>query len=541
MYLKEIIQKTKKGPQRKYAQFVESVRTEKGPRQKVLVNLGRIDTQSGSKMLELLAIALVEIVERLHILDVAKDVTGKESKEMGCGLVFKKLDQQIGIKKILKNAFRNVKTDFNVEDALSNLILNRLSAPASKNATTEWQQNQHDINEYDTHQYYRAMDHLHDNQEEIEDQLFQNMKSLAKPASKDLSVALFDTTSVVYYGEGDKEESLLKHGFSKARRSDLKQIVVGLALTKDGVPISHEVFSGNTNDQSCFKEIIHKFSRKFAERHVTFVGDRGLINGRNIDLLIASGYSYILGFKMRSISKNERADIFAHKRWKPITKELEYRDINYKGQRLIVYYNKERATKDRLKREELIERIQEKIKNGTILSVVSNGDYKKFLKIEGKKPRLDLEKIKADALYDGIFILTTNTKLRAGDIVSRYRDLWQCESGFRTLKSELELQPLFHRKERRIKSHVFICFLALIFKSMLLKKMRVIDAEASYNKTIRELKKIHAMYIRIYKMHLVVRTEIHSNAKIAFRALGMAFPKKVLRQENSSTLILRSN
>jgi len=474
-------------------------------------------------------------------LDVAKDVTGKESKEMGCGLVFKKLDQQIGIKKILKNAFRNVKTDFNVEDALSNLILNRLSAPASKNATTEWQQNQHDINEYDTHQYYRAMDHLHDNQEEIEDQLFQNMKSLAKPASKDLSVALFDTTSVVYYGEGDKEESLLKHGFSKARRSDLKQIVVGLALTKDGVPISHEVFSGNTNDQSCFKEIIHKFSRKFAERHVTFVGDRGLINGRNIDLLIASGYSYILGFKMRSISKNERADIFAHKRWKPITKELEYRDINYKGQRLIVYYNKERATKDRLKREELIERIQEKIKNGTILSVVSNGDYKKFLKIEGKKPRLDLEKIKADALYDGIFILTTNTKLRAGDIVSRYRDLWQCESGFRTLKSELELQPLFHRKERRIKSHVFICFLALIFKSMLLKKMRVIDAEASYNKTIRELKKIHAMYIRIYKMHLVVRTEIHSNAKIAFRALGMAFPKKVLRQENSSTLILRSN
>ena len=76
---------------------------------------------------------------------------------------------------------------------------------------------------------------------------------------------------------------------------------------------------------------------------------------------------------------------------------------------------------------------------------------------------------------------------------------------------------------------------------MLLKKMRAIDAEASYNKTIRELKMLHAMYIRIYKMHLVVRTEIHSNAKIAFRALGMAFPKKVLRQENSSTLILRSN
>ena len=92
-----------------------------------------------------------------------------------------------------------------------------------------------------------------------------------------------------------------------------------------------------------------------------------------------------------------------------------------------------------------------------------------------------MEKIKADALYDGIFILTTNTKFRAGDIVSRYRDLWQCESGFRSLKSELEIQPLYHRKERRIRSHVFICFIALIFKNMLIKKMRAIDEKASYH------------------------------------------------------------
>ena len=541
MYLKEIVQKSKNGVQRKYAQFVESVRTEKGPRQKILVNLGRIDSQSGRKMLELLAISLVEIIDRLHILDVAKDVEGKESKEMGCSLVFKKLDEQLGIKKILKKSFKNIKTDFSVEDALFNLILNRLSSPSSKNATTEWQQNQYDINEYDTHQYYRAMDHLHANKEEIEDQLFQTMKSQSKSSGKDLSVALFDTTSVVYYGEGDEEESLLKHGFSKARRSDLKQIVVGLAMTKDGVPISHEVFSGNTNDQTCFKETLHKFSRKYNERSVTFVGDRGLINGKNIDSLVSSGFRYILGFKMRSIPKNERSDIFANKKWKPITKELDYRDINYKGQRLVVYYNKERAIKDRFKREELLTRIQEKIKNRTILTVVSNANYKKFLKIEGKKPSLDIEKIEADALYDGIFILTTNTKFTPGEIVSRYRDLWQCESGFRTLKSELDLQPLFHRKERRIRSHVLICFIALILKTMLLKKMRAIDKEASYSKTLGELKKIQAMYLRVYKTNLIVRSEIKEHAKTAFRALGMAFPRKVLRQENSSTIIMRSN
>lgn len=197
MYLKEIIQKTKNGTQRKYAQFVESIRTEKGPRQKTLVNLGRIDNKSGSKMLELLAI---------------------------------------------------------------------------------------------------------------------------------------------------------------------------------------------------FKETIRKFSTKHAECNVTFVGDRGLINGKNIDLLIASGYRYILGFKMRSIPKSERCDLFRHKKWKPITKDLEHIDLNYKGQRLVIYFNKERAVKDRLKREETITRIQDKIKNGTILSIVSSSDYKKFLKIKGEKPYLDQEK-----------------------------------------------------------------------------------------------------------------------------------------------------
>ena len=134
MYLKEIIQKTKNGTQRKYAQFVESIRTEKGPRQKILVNLGRIDNKSGSKMLELLAISLIEIIDRLHLLDLSKDIEGKDSKEIGCNLIFKKLDEQIGLKKILQKSFKNIRAEFDVTDALFNLIVNRLSSPSSKNA-----------------------------------------------------------------------------------------------------------------------------------------------------------------------------------------------------------------------------------------------------------------------------------------------------------------------------------------------------------------------------------------------------------------------
>jgi transposase len=540
MYLKEIVQKTKNGSYRKYAQFVESVRTEKGPRQNILLNIGRIDGESGSKMIEILAISLIKIIEKLHLLDFTKDLTGKDSKVMGPQLIFQKLDEEIGIKKILDKYFRKYQTDFDISDAVFNLILNRLSSPCSKNAMNEWQKHQYNLKEYDNHQYYRSMDYLHEQQDEIEYSLFEHLKSSSKSKDKDVSVALFDTTSVVYYGDGVQEESLLKHGFSKARRSDLKQIVVGLSMTEDGIPLNHQVHAGNTNDQSCFKEIIKKFSTFHGEQKVIFVGDRGLINGPNIDALMASGYRYILGFKMRTIPKNERHALFLNKKWKPITSELEYRDILYKGQRLIIYLNKERALKDRAHREEIIARIQERIKNGSILSVVSNSDYKKFLKIQGQKPSLDLEKVEADAIFDGIFILTTNTKLKAGDIVSRYRNLWQCEAGFRTLKSELELQPLYHRKERRIRAHVFICFMALVLKQLLIKKLRAQNEKASYSKTMNELNKMHAMSLKVHKTDVTVRTEIGQYAKDAFRALSIGFPKKVLKIENPSTVIIRS-
>ena len=117
-------------------------------RQKILVNLGRIDNKSGSKMLELLAISLIEIIDRLHLLDLSKDIEGKDSKEIGCNLIFKKLDEQIGLKNILQKSFKNIRTEFDVTDALFNLIVNRLSSPSSKNAVSEWQEDQYDINEY---------------------------------------------------------------------------------------------------------------------------------------------------------------------------------------------------------------------------------------------------------------------------------------------------------------------------------------------------------------------------------------------------------
>lgn len=539
MYLKKVLQKNKDGTDRVYLQFVESVRKDGKPRQNILVNLGRIDDKSGKEKMELLATALVQLAETIDILDLQKDVEGLWSKELGPHLIFSKLFEKINLKSILSQGLNTqVKSEFDSADAIYNLILNRLTEPRSKNATIDWQTNQYGINQYDKQHYYRAMDHLEEHREEIEQSLFDHMKSLSSEKKKSYNIALFDTTTLVYFGKGQEEESLLDFGFSKAHRSDLKQVVVGLALTGDGVPLSHQVYSGNTNDVSCFTDLINKFVEKHQQNAVTFVGDRGMISHKNIQLLHDSGYNYVLGFRMRTIKKEERAEILNKVNLKEIKENLEYKDVTYKNLRLVVCYNKERAEKDAKKRQEILERIKNKIAGGKITAIIDNTEYKKYLKIEGESPKLDQEKISQDQLFDGIFILTTNTKMRAGEVVSTYRSLWMCEAGFRALKSDLEMGPIYHYKDRRIRSHIFICFLALILRVMLTKYLKQINQDASYKKVIGELKRLSAIKVKIKKSTIILRTEITENAKLAFKALGSSFPKKVLHHENNNSLVI---
>lgn len=201
MYFRTVPQRTQSGEERKYDQLVQSVRTDKGPRQKMLVNLGRLDTEEAPKLLEVLAVAIIELIDRLHLLDLTKDVQGEETQELGMQLVFKKLDEKIGLRNILNKAFVHHKTDFDISDALMNLIANRISKPVSKNAMSDWQATQHEMIDYQTHQYYRAMDYLGDHQEVIEEEIYQSMRALSTANKSDVSIALFDTTSVMYFGD----------------------------------------------------------------------------------------------------------------------------------------------------------------------------------------------------------------------------------------------------------------------------------------------------------------------------------------------------
>lgn len=309
-------------------------------------------------------------------------------------------------------------------------------------------------------------------------------------------------------------------------------------MSKEGIPLAHEVFAGNTNDVSCFRVVIDQLASKFKIGKVILVGDRGMISQKNLDFLNEKGYQYILGYRMRTIPKKDRYSILSKADLKKVRSDLQWKEVRYHDQRLLVCYNPERAKLDAAKREEILEKIRAKIKDGSILSVIDNANYKKFLKIKGEKPRLDPEQVERDQTYDGLYVLTSNTKFKGSELIDSYKGLWQVEHAFRALKTELETGPIYHWKDGRIRAHVMVCFLALVLRTIFYKKLRAYDEHASYTETVSELHALHAIGLTVKENKMILRTEIKPKAMIAFHALKMIAPKRVLFSENPAQSVV---
>lgn len=540
MFIRKSTAKNKDGSLRVYFQLAESYRVDGKPRNRVVCSLGRADDPATQEKIEKMAESLIKASDKLELFELIDNLKAECSKEYGPFLVFQRLFNELGFRDILAGCFVSTDAEFDIVEALFNMMLNRLTEPSSKRQMTLWEQDSEGVQEFDLHQYYRALDYMIDFKDEIERSVFFGMRDLFH---QELDIVLFDTTSLVYYGDGSdrddkpEDEQLLDYGFSKARRSDLKQVVVGVLMSKDGIPLGHEVFSGNTNDVTCFAKIIEQIKNKYQVSKLAVVGDRGMISKSNINELGKNGLSYILGYRMRTIGPDDRKKVLSQANLRKLkNSELQYREVDHKGDRLVVCYNEERAEKDRLRREKDIEKLREKLKSAkNIKKLISNPNHRKYIEINEEKTRakIDEKKVKDDALYDGVFVLTTNTQLSCVQVVERYKDLWQIESAFRQLKSELEVGPIYHHKDRRIRAHIMICFMAFCMKVALYKKLKVFFDKESFSMTalLRQLRQLHAIELDVQGKKVKLRTELKEGANQIFRAIGMRPPNRILYSE----------
>ena len=361
----------------------------------------------------------------------------------------------------------------------------------------------------------------------MEKELYNNQRDLFH---QEIDMVLMDTTSVVYYGDGGKAEDILDYGYSKQKRFDLKQVIVGIFMTKEGLPIGHEVYRGNTNDINAFKEMIKIVKLKYKIRRVIIVCDRGMISEGNIRVLENEGYEYIVGIKMRQLKRERSEKILSPRGMTSIGSQLRGKEIRIDNRRLVACYSEKEAERDRRKREEIIARLIEKLKTQGLKSLLMHKEYSKYVKIKAEKPELDKDKVKKEELHDGKFILQTNTKMNWKEIVLAYKDLWQVEAAFRTLKSELEMGPIYHYSERRIRAHIFVCFLALVLKVIFQKELLNINKSLSVNKVLEDIKKIKAVQVTLQDIPIVLRTELEGNAHHAFKAVGLKIPPRLLSE-----------
>jgi len=357
------------------------------------------------------------------------------------------------------------------------------------------------LGDVDVHDLYGAMDWLLARQKRIENKL-------VKKHLSDGTLVLFDVSSSYYTG---KKSSLIQHGYSRDHRRDRPQIVYGLLCDRDGRPIAVEVFAGNTADPTAFTDLVQRIRKRFGIERVVFVGDRGMITTARIneDLRGIEGLDWISALRSDSIKKLVKAghvdrSLFDEADLAEITAEDEF-----PGERLIVCRNPILAEERSRKREELLKATEKK------LDVIVRATQRKRNPLSGEqeiglrvgqviglyKMRKHFElqitensfsysrrevNITAEAALDGLYVIRTSVSAEAmtpEETVGAYKSLSQVERAFRSLKTvDLQLRPIYHHNDDRIRAHVFLCMLAYYVEWHMRERLR----EVLFEDTDRE-------------------------------------------------------
>jgi len=524
MFLKYVRKTTKENKVSTYLYIAESYRVGKKVRQRAWY-LGRLEKNRAS---------LVKITEKLitllkgDFISTGKDLLFKEAKEFGPSYIFRRLWEASGMKEQFRKITEAEGLSFDLGEAIFEMVLNRLAEPLSKRGMfLRWREGQYLNGKEEPlqlHHYYRALDHLSMHIEEIEDSLWKEKDQLFGP---EVRLVFFDTTSSYFEGEGPS--GLAAYGFSKDHRPERKQIVIVVAMREDGLPLMHKIFEGSKADVSSFKEVSLEVKRRFGIKEAIVVADRGCVSEDIIKGLSEAGLGYILGARLRTYEAREA--LSSPGRYRKVSQNLKVKEVSIRGRRYIVCLNEEEAKRQKHERGEILKTLEEKLKGGA-KSLIANKGYRKYLKAKGEGFEIDRQKAEAEANYDGKWVIITNTTLSTESAALSYKRLWEVERAFRDLKNVLEIRPIYHWSERRVRGHIGVCFLALYLQRLFMKKLDGAGLEISWGEVIWELRQIKAGHFRAQNSgdEFWMRTELSEKGKSLFKALKMAFPMRVWKR-----------
>ena len=206
---------------------------------------------------------------------------------------------------------------------------------------------------------------------------------------------------------------------------------------------------------------------------------------------------------------------------------MKVKEVKLNGERYIICLNPEEAQRDRTMRENIIEKLAEKLRTGGVKNLIKNSQYRRYLKIEKKAGLIDSEKIKGEARYDGKYVLRTNTDLTSDETAKAYKMLWRVERAFREMKSVLDIRPMYHWNEQRVRGHIMMRFLAFVCEMALRKLVDLKKLAISYRAMLLDLRRLQIVKINVKEKKYLVRTEIEGNCGKIFQMAGVQIPQRV--------------
>ena len=522
---------TRSGP-RQYLQLVEAFRDDAGKsKHRTLVTLGRLDQITGN--LDAVISGLLKVTGRPDFLNAPlPPVEFESARALGNVWALNELWETLGFGE-LRRVFRKTRHSIDVEALIRVMVFNRLCDPESKLGVLRWLETVAmpgiEVESITHPHLLRSMDALMDHQAEVDAVVAGLLRPLI---DQELSVVFYDMTTIRAEGLSEPEGDVRKFGMAKEGLI-ARQFLLGVVQTGDGLPIYHEVFAGNTAESPTLLPTLKTVLERFPSiRRVVLVADRGLLSLDNLDALSEirldskEPLEFVLAVPGRRYS--EFADLLRpfHNQHGEVEQEV-VGELPWRKLRLIVAHNPQVASEAQALRRERIEtletqaaawvgkldaqdagvkacgkRLSDSGAKARLYHAVKGGHLAHIVRVDLKNELfsygIDQDALALAELMDGKLLLVTNCKdLAPQGIVDRYKSLADIERGFRVLKSEIEIGPVFHRLPERIKAHASICFLALILYRVMRQRLKAADSDLSPERALDHLQRLQHHQIRI--------------------------------------------
>jgi hypothetical protein len=493
------------------------------------------------------------------------DVEVLESRRLGGTWTLDRVWERLGIGAAIRTAADGRRLDGEaVERVVFALVAQRALEPSSKLAGTKWVTERVAIDglpAMSDDQAYRAMDFLLEALDDIAGEVF---ASVAHLLNLDLDIVFVDTTSTYFEVDvpdeladlQDKvdddgvtrpvEQGKRAFGHSKDFRTDLPQVVIAMAVTRDGVPVRCWTFPGNTADTAIIRTVKDDLAGWNLSRMV-WVADRGFASAANRAYLTRGGGHYIHAEKLRNTNSEAAAALARPGRYRTVAGNLRVKEVQVapggqgdgdegaRTQRFVVCHNPEQADRDAAVRTQLVTHLESLIagsdswsdrrRDELVGSLKTKPGLRRYLRrTAGGLLRVDAAAVKREQHLDGKWLLrTSDTTLTADDLAAAYKQLLQVERGWRDMKGALGLRPVFHYREDRIRAHVQLCWLALLL-------LRVVEnaTDDTWRNVRDELDRMHLVTLATADGQVAQRTATTTGQKAILTALKLADPPRFL-------------